>query len=529
MRKSGRGSRCVVQHLWILLLTVVSLTKTTSLKVYDAAKSLKDNFFGTCQSNLVRFNGTVDAFLNEPLTHENYLVYRLPISHEELTRYHQIPDIYTWTHYNLSVGLQKGKEQAEAWQKPGPMNWAVHAEHPRQNKSNCIAVSKATVERPQKLYRESRQAVTEMYFLRKRNVLIHDTGIVGSRCGYFQLLEACETRFKFIGKRWWNKCKTQLRQAGKTWEDLFDPATSPLFTEEVDANGRVVEPSPSGGAKGAASNVEYVQPFHKRPLVNPVPPIDRYNDTLPWRVIEERNATTAKRPVVQLLPESLSTLCRDQNYISVLTKPWYPHWQYIDGPVLVLTAAWDCNYHHLLLDSLSRIIPILDFIRSSPQMKIHIRRHEIETNSTSYRNAGVALRTRVARFLRIDPQRFISGPVVAKEILIPRAIQCNEPILFPLQMQQLGQTLLQEAEEVMRWELKKAPGLQQAYDRTGVYPAQFPFAVHQPLDTSRHVAHDPKVRPPFSPCLLVVMSLLYLPLWYGVTRSTAHFDPTSVV
>jgi hypothetical protein len=472
--------------------------------VYDATKSLKDNFFGTCQSNLVRFNGTVDAFLNEPLTHENYLVYRLPIPHEELTRYHQIPDIYTWTHYNLSVGLQKGKEQAEAWQKPGAMNWAVRAEHPRQNKSNCIAVSKATVERPKKLYHESRQAVSEMYFLRKRNVLIHDTGIVGSRCGYFQLLEACETRFKFIGKKWWNKCKTQLHQAGVTWEDLFDPVTSPLFTEDVDANGRVVERS-LGGAKGTASSGEkdadYAQPFSRRPLLNPLPPIDRYNDTLPWRVIERRNETVKRPAVVQPLPERLSMLCRDPNYISVLTKPWYPHWQYVDGPVLVLTAAWDCNYHHLLIDSLSRIVPILDFIRSSPQMKIHIRRHEIETNSTSYRDAGVALRSRVARFLRIDPRRFISGPVVAKEILVPRAVQCNEAILFPLQMQQLGQTLLQEAEEVMRWELKKEPALQQAYDRTGVYPATFPFAVHQALDYSR-VAQDPKVRAPSSPLSL---------------------------
>lgn len=41
--------------------------------------------------------------------------------------------------------------------------------------------------------------------------------------------------------------------------------------------------------------------------------------------------------------------------------------------VLVINGYFDSNYHHFLIDSLTRISRHLEFLRSNPDIKIHVR------------------------------------------------------------------------------------------------------------------------------------------------------------
>lgn len=485
----SKAAYCLRMKDWSVLvglsLLLLLLPTVNTKRILDAWSSIKENFVGNCQINLVTFNGSLDAFLNLRLDHENYVFYRFPIPSDEWAYYQQIPDTFTWAHYNLSVGLQKGREQAIQWQKPGNMQWAVASDHPRQNKSNCIQVTRSVVEIPGFLYREARNIVTEMYLLRKKNVLIHETGIVASKCGYFQLTDACETRFKFIGRKWWNKCKHQLHHSNLTWDSIFDPTISPLLTYKVDSNGKLIR----NQRKGGESSRKY--------FMNPELPLNIYDNLYPENVnatsmIFENSLNVSSVTNHDLLDHTRASICRDEAYWTPLSRPWYPFWQYVPHKVLVITAVWDANYHHFLIDCISRIAPFMDYVRAYPELRIHIRRHELETANLAYRNAGLMTRTRIARLLKIDPKRFISGPFVAAEVIIPRSVKCNEAILHPLQMHRLSQLLLQEAEEHMRWNSKIQAGASRDFTSIDRFHAQAPFVSHQQLDTTQ-VGHEPKV------------------------------------
>ena len=63
--------------------------------------------------------------------------------------------------------------------------------------------------------------------------------------------------------------------------------------------------------------------------------------------------------------------------------------------VFIITAGWDSNYHHFLLDSLSRLIRHIDFLRANPDIKIHIRAIEQSFKKQDYVKAGRELRERL--------------------------------------------------------------------------------------------------------------------------------------
>lgn len=102
--------------------------------------------------------------------------------------------------------------------------------------------------------------------------------------------------------------------------------------------------------------------------------------------------------------------------------------------VFLITTGWDNNYHHFLVDSISRLVRHLDWLQANPDVMIHIRRFEQLAKKERYIFGGMLLRLRILELLGIDPNRIVSGPVLADEAFIPKATKCNSPLSHALEL-----------------------------------------------------------------------------------------------
>lgn len=118
-------------------------------------------------------------------------------------------------------------------------------------------------------------------------------------------------------------------------------------------------------------------------------------------------------------------------------------WQYVDQ-VFVLTAGWDSNYGHFIIDSLPRIIRFLPFLQDNPNIKIHIRFHEQFVNITMpdyHQKFTKSFRNGFFRVLNISSDRLIYGPIVARELYYPRPMTCASALIHPYELRLLSKTL----------------------------------------------------------------------------------------
>ena len=139
-------------------------------------------------------------------------------------------------------------------------------------------------------------------------------GIIGKQCGYIQSHESCETIFKFLGRKWYNKCQKSISDLNLPWDSVWD-----------------------GSNKSVNSLLLACPEKH------------------------EKFSTPVKR----------------------------------HKKVFIIAAGWDSNYHHFLLDSLSRLIRHIDFLKANPDIKIHIRAIEQSFKKQDYIKAGRELRERL--------------------------------------------------------------------------------------------------------------------------------------
>ena len=296
------------------------------------------NNFGKCEWVEVSSSSTIKPEPNK------FLVVSYRPSESEIQEYAEIPSPLTRSNPKLGLGIVKGVSQAEKWANNTKNSWQLWPDHPRNDKANCVRVSKLSGETAVEIY-DAYKKTADFYVVRAVNALIHEAGIVALPCGYFQPLEGCETMFKYIGRKWFNRCNDQFKREKVTWPTYWKP--------------------------GKDSN------------------LDTFN----------------------------STSCKDS--FKGATKRY--------NKVFVISAAWDHNYHHFLIDSLSRLVRNIDFLRENLDVRIHIRQYD-QYAAKSRANAGTKLRNAVSALLGIDPSRFISGVVLADEVYLPRAVKCNYPI-----------------------------------------------------------------------------------------------------
>lgn len=373
----------------LLLLVLASHSRSD-----ESDTSLRDNLFGTCRLQEVlqypAYSDDADVFN----------VYRTSARADvaEMATYRSLPQTLSQVNSKLAQGIVKGKPCAALWAARKDNSWQYPEQHPRRNKTNCLQLNNAAVQAPISVYAPFRELATDFYLIMKNHVLIHESGVIASQCGYFQLLEGCETTFKFIGRKWHQKCAKQLTTRKLLWDDVTS-LRSPLLQPAANTNNSKLDP-----------------------------------------------------------------LCRDAGMET---------WQYVPK-VLVVSSIWDHNYHHFLIDVLPRLIRYLPYLQANPDVKVHLRRSE-RGNKLAVAARAIAMKQRILSMLGITMDRIVSGPIIATEAMLPRAVMCNFPVLNALEVRMVMNTLLSAAGD------KKG-----FYPLTNVHPVEERAAGHVIILQVRH-------------------------------------------
>jgi len=141
---------------------------------------------------------------------------------KEVEQFQRLPSTLTKAHQGLAAAASKRGYTYKKWVEPGETAWQIPADHPGQNRSNCLKhITDASTGKIMTLYDEFKKIERVSYVMRAEDAYIHPTGSVGIACGYFRALEGCETRWDHA-KNWWHRCTAYLRKQDLPWTSLWD-------------------------------------------------------------------------------------------------------------------------------------------------------------------------------------------------------------------------------------------------------------------------------------------------------------------
>ena len=362
-------------------------------------------------------------------------------SAEEVGQYGNLPDTLTKTNAALAKGQVLGVSRVESWRK-STGSWQLPSNHVRNNKDQCINATVQSSQMITTLYRQMKQATSSFYLLHTHHAFIHPSGIIAKRCGYIQSHESCETIFRFLGRRWYADCQqgirdyqrnaTTHRRRAKTWETVWDDSS------------------------------ESVRLLHHACR-------DRSADGKPKKVIKYQGDPADLTP-------SLATADVPNAHYS---------------RVFVISAGWDANYHHFMLDSVTRLIRYLDFLLANPDVKIHIRATENRFRKVKLIQAGREMRARLFAILGIDTNRVVSGPVYADQVYLPKSTSCNAPLAIAYDLRLLVNYFMQQS-------FPEGLGQLQVQKRSGTATAAVAVTVATAATVAATVA-APRMVPMFDP------------------------------
>ncbi len=145
-------------------------------------------------------------------------------SNEEVEEYNALPDTLTSTNEALGIGLVNGKEFAYNWSIAVENSWQLHVSHPRiSRKPLCLNHTINAAVKPISIYdRRNGDGIRTWALISNiKSAFIHDSGIVGLDCGYIQLHDGCETKFRFMGRKWNEKCRNNIAKHRISWKTLM--------------------------------------------------------------------------------------------------------------------------------------------------------------------------------------------------------------------------------------------------------------------------------------------------------------------
>ena len=123
--------------------------------------------------------------------------------------------------------------------------------------------------------------------------------------------------------------------------------------------------------------------------------------------------------------------------------------------VFVIDSMYDFNFHHILVDSVARLVPFYHYLQRHPHIKIHIRKDESSLNvswpvSAQQAAAGKFIRRRVFDLLGFPPERIVSGVLIARKLYLPNDIECMSPMRHALGLHQLVKLLQMKASKEVK-------------------------------------------------------------------------------
>ena len=118
-------------------------------------------------------------------------VYMYPPGPLEVERQKQLPT--TLTGANALLGTSP---RALRWGSSKELMWQIPISHPRQNRAYCVNLARQAGEAPAAFYtNESVRHANTFYVMQFRGpTVVHEVGLVATKCGWVQAVEACETQ-----------------------------------------------------------------------------------------------------------------------------------------------------------------------------------------------------------------------------------------------------------------------------------------------------------------------------------------------
>eukprot|EP01040_Poterioochromonas_malhamensis_P007013 gene7013-7572_t len=125
-----------------------------------------------------------------------------------------------------------------------------------------------------------------------------------------------------------------------------------------------------------------------------------------------------------------------------------------ENRVFIISSLWDYNYHHFIADSLARLTRYYSFLKNNPDIKIHLRYFEeyddMRRRNNKVKTAARKMREQILTLLGFPSHRYITGPILANEVYIPRAMRCSYALSNPMEIRLLNKILLNNVRAYMR-------------------------------------------------------------------------------
>jgi len=205
----------IIAMRYLLLVWLVVLINAQEIaRLIDVYKS-NDILGGNCALSAAPSAGYQD---------DGKVLYLHPYypSDEEVAEYHSLPDTLTSANDALGKGLVNGLSLAYNWSIALENSWQLHPSHPRiSSKPLCLNHTINAAVKPISIYNRSNDIRTWALISNIKHAFIHDSGIVGLECGYIQLHDGCETKFRFMGRKWNEKCRNNLAKNLISWASLY--------------------------------------------------------------------------------------------------------------------------------------------------------------------------------------------------------------------------------------------------------------------------------------------------------------------
>jgi len=168
--------------------------------------------------------------------------------------------------------------------------------------------------------------------------------------------------------------------------------------------------------------------------------------------------------------------------------------------VFVIDAHWDYNFHHMLTESVARLVYYLPMLQQDKSIVVHIKADELmaqrsaekkspsmqsgNTVTVSRKNEGACIRCAVLVLLGIAPERLVMGAVLAKQVLLPPSQGCSDYVQHPFELRKLAALLIAAARKVNCVE----PTPRQPLQPPSVGDSSVPTMLRlpSPVNTARH-------------------------------------------
>lgn len=418
-----------------VIFVVILILRNTICFVFSGIQLDDENTVGNCQPMKSDSALNIENSFNIK-SNEHIVLYSIDKNVTTRMKHFPIPVAYTMSNEALGVGLVKGKPKPEVWLRNRVHLNDISDDHPRNNRSFCLDVTRQSAMFPLPLYNPFwNKEVHDEYIYYVHSGIINDVGAIlvapfdggkatssnsnargahsPSTTCVLSSRSGCEKLNPKASMKWTKKCTVDLRNVNLSWKDLFSSETSSLqrmlenmflkpyqtylknMKTQVKVGRDAANPNPdpdavvdiaNGDTKGNSvpTILEFIKKWGK--------PLCGLNMTQLYIQLNSRitNIALSIPP-----PISASSITASLTSAENTHKPLINAQPVVHESVFVLTTLWDHNYHHFLIDGLVKLIPYISFLKRHPEMFIHIRRYEQFCKRERYIRGGLSMRERL--------------------------------------------------------------------------------------------------------------------------------------